>query len=244
MKRSITAQAATFAEDARHGYATARETRAAIVAKFTANLTKRAELETEADALGTRDALAADIAALDALFLSICRALDAEGLTLTGGDISALKRQGMPERLAAELDTLHREKVPTIPEAERLAAEDAAALYAGLTRQGLISGPASAFLYYLGKLPTPKPKRPKNGLSWEGKPVQFACFVEALTAYNAARLRKPLPYRTKALCLAFGISERQRLNSYGPALTHEHASCEEIAAIFNTLPGENETPNQ
>ena len=51
MKRSILAQAATFAEDARHGYATARETRAAIVAKFTAILAKRSELETEAEAL-------------------------------------------------------------------------------------------------------------------------------------------------------------------------------------------------
>ena len=84
MKRSITAQAATFAEDARHGYATARETRAAIVAKFTAILTKRAELATEAEALGTGDALAADIAALDALFLAICRALDAEALLFPG----------------------------------------------------------------------------------------------------------------------------------------------------------------
>ena len=45
------------------------------------------------------------ITALDALFCEICRSLDAEGLTLTGGQISALKRAGLPDALAEKLET-------------------------------------------------------------------------------------------------------------------------------------------
>ena len=204
---------------------------------------ERAALDATAEAQAQGERLAADIAALDALFLTICRALDAEGLALSGGEISALKRLEMPEHLAAALDTLHRAKVTTIPAAERLGAEDAAALFDGLTRQGLISGPASAFLYYLGKLPAPKPKAPKHGLSWTGEPGEFAYFVQHLQDYNAARLKPYQPGRnTTALCLAFGIDEQTRKNKVNPVLTHggkPRGRTAEIDAIFNTLPSLN-----
>ena len=230
MKRSITAQAAAFAEDARHGYTTARETHAAIVAKFTAILTKRAELETEAGALGTGDALAADIAALDALFLAICRALDAEGLTLSGGEISALKRQGMPGQLAAELDALKAGKIAALPAAERLEEKTARRLYTALTSAGLISGPWDTFAYYLAQQSTPAAKRPEKPLSWDGKGAELAYFIDRFP-----RKRKR-PY-TRALCLAFGIDDRTRLNVVQSARTHplEAKFDAEIDLIFNTL---------
>ena len=230
MKRSITAQAATFAEDARHGYATARETRAAIVAKFTAILTKRAELATEAEALGTGDALAADIPALDALFIAICRALDAEGLTLSGGEISALKRQGMPGQLAAGLDALKAGKIAALPAAERLEEKTARRLYTALTSAGLISGPLDTFAYYLAQQSTPAAKRPEKPLSWDGKDAELAYFIDRFP-----RKRKR-PY-TRALCLAFGKTDREIINVVQSARTHpdEAKGTDQIDIIFNSL---------
>ena len=84
------------------------------------------------------------ITALDARFGEIGRALDAEGLTRTGGQISALKRAGLPDALAEELETIKRGHLASIPEAERLEDESAAVLYEELTRQGFISGPYAA----------------------------------------------------------------------------------------------------
>ena len=195
----------------------------------------------EAQAQGER--LAADIAALDALFLTICRALDAEGLTLTGGEISALKRQPMPDTLAAALDTLKRRKIATIPAAERLTAQDARALFDGLTAQGFISGDYSAFSYYLAQQSAGDAKRPKSGLSWAGTPGEFAYFVQRLEQYNAARLKpyQPGP-RITALCLAFGIDAQTRKNQVNPPRTHGNkprGRTAEIAAIFSALPGLN-----
>lgn len=230
MKRSITAQAATFAEDARHGYATARETHAAIVAKFATILTKRAELATEAEALGSGDALAADIAALDALFFAICRALDAEGLTLSGGEISALKRQGMPGQLAAELDALKAGKIAALPAAERLEEKTARRLYTALTSAGLISGPWDTFAYYLAQQSTPAAKRPEKALSWDGKDAELAYFIDRFPS------KRKRPY-TRALCLAFGKTDREIINVVQSARTHpdEAKGTDQIDIIFNSL---------
>lgn len=237
MKRSILAQAATFAEDARHGYATARETRAAIVAKFTAILAKRSELETEAEALGTRDALAADIAALDALFLAICRALDAEGLTLTAKEIGAIKRLKPPKDLAAALDTLKER--PSIPAGERLGAEDAATLYHELTRQGFISGDIAAFRYYFGKLSRPKPKAPEKPLKWLADDMPLAVF-----AWDYTKITQPQSRRVNetAILAAFGRKPDKNGNfrKYLSELRSQSSNYKfnkgkEITAIFNTL---------
>lgn len=202
---------------------------------------ERAAQDAEAQAAAER--LAADIAALDALFLTICRALDAEGLTLTGGEISALKRLPMPDTLAAALDALKRRKIATIPAAERLTAQDAAALFDGLARQGFISGDYSAFSYYLAQQSAGDTKRPKSGLSWAGTPGEFAYFVQRLEQYNAARLKpyQPGP-RITALCLAFGIDAKTRTNQVNPPRTHGNkprGRTAEIAAIFSALPGLN-----
>ena len=182
---------------------------------------------------------------LEGVFLEICRALDAEGLTLSGGEISALKRLGLPDTLAAELETLRRDKIATIPEAERLGADDAAALYYGLTRQGLISGPCAAFVYYLGKPSNRQAKPAKNALSWTGTPAQFAYFVQRLHEYNAARNRYGAGKNTTALCLAFGIDKETQLNKVNPALTHGYKPKEKdragVNAAFNTLPSSKET---
>ena len=167
MKRSIKAQAAAFVEGARYEYGTKAETRAAIWAKLAAILAERnalaAELETitspaqdfagigpapspdalaaqDADTQRRRDAQGATIAAKDALFCEICRAMDAAGLTFSGGEISALKRRGLPDALAADLDAVKAGKIAELPAAERLDADTAKSLYSALTSTGLISG--------------------------------------------------------------------------------------------------------
>ena len=162
------------------------------------------------------------IAALDALFCEICRALDAEGLTLTGGQISALKRAGLPDALAEELETIKREHLASIPEAERLEDESAAVLYKELTRQGLISGPYAAFSYYLGQVTRGKQKAPGEGLKWTGKEAEFAYFAQCF-AYHTQPGGKGQPYiREKALCRAFGFDDRQRVNTIRPYLSDQH----------------------
>ena len=188
--------------------------------------------------------IAETITALDTLFSAVCSALDWEGLTLTGGKISRLVALGMPEHLAADLETLHKEHRATIPEAERLTLEDATALYNELTKEGLISGPLEAFIYHFGKLSADNKKRLNTGLSWLGTMAQFAFFAQRVTMYM-----QPGPYgymiQRKALCLAFGIDERQRCNVFGPYCSDfrgERQSCkgsEQIKRIFETLPGNN-----
>ena len=210
----------------------------------------------ETQALAARPELSPELAAaagasyalerqeLTAIFTQICRALGTAGVTLSGGEISALKRQGMPDTLAAELAALRRDKVATIPEAERLGADDAAALYYGLTRQGLISGPCAAFVYYLGKPSNRQAKPAKKALSWTGTAADFAYFVQRLANLAAALQNKTTsPNRAKALCLAFGIDERQRVNVINPYLTdmHKPKGSAEIDAIFNALPSSKET---
>ena len=211
-----------------------------------------------AEAQAEAERLAARVAALDALFCEMCRALDAEGLTLTGGEISALARQGLPEHLAAELDAIKRGHLATIPERERLGAEDIAALWDGLTRQGLISGPAATFAYYLGQLSNRKPKGQESALCWLGTPMQFAYFVKRFAAVQTARLRNARVYKqyesagtnTAALCLAFGLNptriaalykdlelqEENNKESQAKAAKERRAA---IDAVFNTLPSLN-----
>lgn len=198
----------------------------------------------QAEAESARVEVEAKISALDLLFCEICRALDLEGLSITSGEISALKRYAIPQRLADELDTIKRGKIATIPQAERLSAEDAAALFEGLTREGLISGLQEVFIYHLGQLSTAKPKRPNTALSWLGTAAQFAYFAWRLSIYT-----QPGPYgytiREKAICAAFGIDERQRRNVIRPYLADFRAevrdSCkdsEKIKRLFDALQGE------
>lgn len=246
-------------------YPAKREKIAAEIASFTqadgtaqvcAELAAILRRMQETQALAARPELSPELAAaagasyalerqeLAAIFTQICRALGTAGVTLSGGEISALKRQGMPDTLAAELAALRRDKIATIPEAERLGADDAAALYYGLTRQGLISGPCAAFVYYLGKPSNRQAKPAKKALSWTGTAADFAYFVQRLANLAAALQNKiTSPNRAKALCLAFGIDERQRVNVINPYLTdmHKPKGSAEIDAIFNALPSSKET---
>ncbi len=246
-------------------YPAKREKIAAEIASFTqadgtaqvcAELAAILRRMQETQALAARPELSPELAAaagafyalerqeLAAIFTQICRALGTAGVTLSGGEISALKRQGMPDTLAAELAALRRDKIATIPEAERLGADDAAALYYGLTRKGLISGPCAAFVYYLGKPSTRQAKPAKKALSWTGTAADFAYFVQRLANLAAALQNKTTsPNRAKALCLAFGIDERQRVNVINPYLTdmHKPKGSAEIDAIFNALPSSKET---
>lgn len=246
-------------------YPAKREKIAAEIARFTqaegtaqvcAELAAILRRMQETQALAARPELSPELAAaagasyalerqeLAAIFTQICRALGTAGVTLSGGEISALKRQGMPDTLAAELAALRRDKIATIREAERLGADDAAALYYGLTRQGLISGPCAAFVYYLGKPSNRQAKPAKKALSWTGTAADFAYFVQRLANLAAALQNKTTsPNRAKALCLAFGIDERQRVNVINPYLTdmHKPKGSAEIDAIFNALPSSKET---
>ena len=266
MKRSIKAQAAAFVEGARYEYGTKAETRAAILAKLAAILAERnalaAELETitspaqdfagigpapSPDALAEldaatqrrRDALAADLAAKDTLFCEICRAMDAAGLTFSGGEISALKRLGLPDALAAELDAVKAGKIAELPAAERLDADTAKSLYSALTSTGLISGPWDTFAYYLGQQTNPKPKRPETPLSWRRSGALFAYFARRIS-----ERMQPGGYgyaiREKPLCLAFGWTDRRRVNDIRPEIQkvrngHRPKDYAQIDIIFNTL---------
>lgn len=183
------------------------------------------------------------IAALDALFREICRALDAEGLTLTGGQISALRRAGLPDALAKELEAIKREHLATIPKAERLDNKKATALYKELTRQGFISGPYTAFFYFLGQITEEKTKTAKRGLKWMGNKAEFAYFVRRFSQYT-----QPGGFgfivREKALCRAFGFDDRQRGNTIRPYLSdrHEPKRSADIEAAFAALEASIDNP--
>lgn len=162
------------------------------------------------------------ITALDALFCEICRALDAEGLTLTGGQISVLKRAGLPDALTEELETIKGVHLASIPEAERLEDESAAALYKELTRQGLISGPYAAFSYYLGKVIRGKRKSPGECLKWMGNEAEFAYFAQCYAYHTQGAVLGTLLVRQKALCRAFGFDDKRRVNTIGKYLSNWH----------------------
>ena len=200
-----------------------------------------------AEAESVRVEVEAKISALDLLFCEICRALDFEGLNITSGEISALKRYAIPQPLATELEAIKKGKIPTIPEAERLSVEDAATLYNELARAGLISGTLEAFYYHFGPLSNTKPKRENTGLSWLGSAAQFSFFAWLLAMYTQRDILGSYTIREKAVCFAFGFDERARENTIRPNLADfrrgSRASCkggEQIKHIFETLPGSKE----
>ena len=185
------------------------------------------------------------IAVLDALFCEICRALDAEGLTLTGGQISALKRAGLPDALAEELEAIKRGHLASIPEVERLEDESAAALYNELTRQGLISGSYAAFSYYMGQVAKGKQKAPGEGLKWMGNEAEFAYFAQLFAYYTQGTVWGQPRIREKALCRAFGFDDKRRVNTIGKYIRkrHEPRTRDKIEAAFAAArSAENEAP--
>ena len=228
-----------FAKDWAKGLATLKDKAAPgqIVEELSAILRRRNEKQEDAERLtrfyeGDNSAtdfvdlsrkLYNDICAeLDALFCEICRALNAEGLTLTGGQISALKRAGLPDALAEELETIKRVHLVIIPEAERLKDESAAALYNELIRQGLISGPYAAFSYYLGRVTQGKQKAPGEGLKWTGNKAEFAYFARLFSEFTQPGGMGQPYIREKALCRAFCLDDRQRVNTIRPYLSDQH----------------------
>lgn len=156
------------------------------------------------------------IAALDALFVELCRALEAEGITLTGEQITPLKRAGLPDALAEEIEAIKSEHLPSIPKAERLEDSTAAILYEELTRYGLISGSFAAFSYHLGQVIPGKPKEPREPLKWAGKLSDFAYFARCFAAFTQREIKGMPTIREKALCRAFGFDDRQRANVIHP----------------------------
>ena len=228
-----------FAKDWAKGLATLKDKAAPgqIVEELSAILRRRNELQEDAERLArfyegdssatefvdlsrkTRNDVCAEF---DALFVELCRALDAEGLTLTGGQISALKRAGLPDALTEELETIKGVHLASIPEAERLEDESAAALYKELTRQGLISGSYAAFSYYLGKVIRGKRKSPGEGLKWMGNEAEFAYFAQCFAYHTQGAVSRTLLVRRIALCRAFGFDYKQRVNSIRPYLSDQH----------------------
>ena len=255
-------------------YPAKREKIAAEIASFTqadgtaqvcAELAAILRRMQETQALAARPELSPELAAaagasyalerqeLAAIFTQICRALGTAGVTLSGGEISALKRQGMPDTLAAgltfsggeisalkrqwtpgtlaaALDALRREKIAALPAAERLDADTAAKLYNALTSTGLISGPWDTFAYYLAQQSTPAAKCPEKPLSWLKGKAEFAYFIERFP-------RKRKTPHTRALCLAFGYTDREIKNVIQSAHTHadEAKGTNQIDIIFNAL---------
>lgn len=228
-----------FAKDWAKGLATLKDKAAPgqIVEELSAILRRRNELQEDAERLarvyeGDNSAtefvdlsrkMRNDICAeLDALFAQLCRALDAEGLTLTGGQISTLKRAGLPDALAEELEAIKGEHLASIPEAERLEDESAAVLYEELTRQGLICGPYAAFCYYLGQVAQGKQKAPGEGLKWTGNKAEFAYFARLFSEFTQPGGMGQPYIREKALCRAFGFDDRRRVNTIRPYLSDQH----------------------
>lgn len=237
--RAFPEKSSKFAKDWAKGLATLKDKAAPgqIVEELSAILRRRNELQEDAERLarvyeGDNSAtefvdlsrkMRNDICAeLDALFAQLCRALDAEGLTLTGGQISALKRAGLPDALADELETIKRGHLASIPEAERLEDESAAVLYEELTRQGLICGPYAAFCYYLGRVIQGKQKAPGEGLKWTGNKAEFAYFARLFSEFTQPGGMGQPYIREKALCRAFGLDDRQRVNTIRPYLSDQH----------------------
>ena len=228
-----------FAKDWAKGLATLKDKAASgqITEELSAILRRRNEKQEDAERLtrfyeGDNSAtdfvdlsrkLYNDICAeLDALFCEICRALNAEGLTLTGGQISALKRAGLPDALAEELETIKGVHLASIPEAERLEDESAAVLYEELTRQGFIYGSYAAFCYYLGQVTQGKQKAPGEDLKWAGNEAEFAYFALCFTYHTQGAVwGKPL-VREKALCRAFGFDDKRRVNTIHGYLRDQH----------------------
>ncbi len=173
---------------------------------------------------------------LDTLFHKICRALDAEGLTLTGGQISAIKRSGVPDILVNDLDAMKSELRPSLPDAERLDEDRAKCLYNGLISQGLISGSYAAFYYHLGQDPMRRAQPPKEGLRWAGNIAEFAYFARCFASHTQSEVKGSPLIREKALCHAFGISDRRRANSVRPYLgsRHEPKTKSKIDTVFAT----------
>lgn len=187
----------------------------------------QADIETlcaraEKDAKEEEKRVKETITALDALFCKICRSLDAEGLTLTGGQISAIKRTGLPDALAEELEAIKRGHLASIPEAERLEDKSATALYEELTRQGLISGPYAVFSYYLGQVTQGKQKAPGDGLKWTGNKAEFAYFARLFSEFTQPGGMGQPYIREKAICQAFGFDDRRRVNTIRPYLSDRH----------------------
>ena len=242
-----------FAKDWAKGLATLKDKAAPgqIVEELSAILRRRNELQADTERLArfyegdrsatefvdlsrtTRNNICVE---LDALFVELCRALDAEGLTLTGGQISALKRAGLPDALAEELEAIKGEHLASIPEAERLEDGNAAALYEELTRRGLISGPYAAFSYYLGQVTREKRKAPGEGLKWTGNKAEFAYFARLFSEFTQPGGFGQPYIREKALCRAFGFDDRQRVNTIRPYLSDQHKprTSAKIEAAFAT----------
>lgn len=185
----------------------------------------------------------AAIRSLDTLFCYVCRALELNGVTLSGGEISSVKRVGMPKTLARYLDSLKREHRAIIPAGERLDEAEAAALYEGL--KDFISGPYEAFLYHLGHLNGKEDKGRGNGLKWTGTAADFAYFVRRFCEHTQ-RGQYGVIIRQNALCRAFGFTESQRINTIRPYIqdNKKPKGSARIDAAFKPLEASTDKPQQ
>lgn len=197
--------------------------------------------QAEKDAAECLEGIRAAIRSLDTLFCYVCRALELNGVTLSGGEISSVKRAGMPETLARYLDSLKREHRAIIPEGERLGDVAAAALYKGL--KDFISGPYEAFVYHLGHLNGKADKSPENGLKWTGTAADFAYFVRRFCDYTQ-RGQYGVIIRQNALCRAFGFTESQRINTIQPYIrdNKKPKGSARIDAAFKPLEASTDKP--
>lgn len=186
---------------------------------------------------------------LNVLFRAVCRELAAQGITLPMRTITNRK-----QRYGVKLSCMDALGRPDIPEGERLTQTQAATLWQGLTRYGLVSGPETAFNYYFGPLPNPVSQSAPEGLIWHGKPRNFAYFVYALSNVlrendkdNPEGNRKTT--RGAEICRVFGYDYRKK-NIYqyvkdfkdGAKPTKGKAATpyNQIDAVFNRL--KNQTP--
>ena len=196
----------------------------------------RARTQAERERLGAE--IDAERRALGLLFRTLCRALGHFGVTFTGQELRKVREgRELTAKQAEALGALRRTKTPTLPVKYRLTEEDTAALYEGLTREGLVSGSLASFSYHLGPLSNGEPIGENSPISWTSSAALFAYFVDRLTEYAQAmhNAKEAWNYPTTALCLAFGTKrstiERSLREGVAPR------GSEAIDKIFRTLPG-------
>lgn len=162
------------------------------------------------------------------------------GVYLTGGQLSALTRYYMPADIREKLCDLKINKKATLPEAERLSEQDAAALFTGLRESGFIGGKMSDFMAYFARGQSEEEKYCPS-ITWKGTLSQLAYLIYRYCG-QIKGLGAPIN-REKAFCRIFGITDKSRASTMRPYLfdfrTGKKKTCrggKKIDDVFNALP--------
>lgn len=200
--------------------------------------------EVAAIVLKEREPVRREIAGLRILFVELCAALRRTSpWRLTSGQrsrltctIHELEDQAELARALGEISAAPEEKVSTLPTGTtirgRASETRASELHEKLTQEGRVSCSLDEFLAWLGPCFTSRPIVPEKPLEWlesdERKRekqialfiVDYAHAVRAIQGTVAGSGKRELP--TKAICAAFGITDRQQIERIGRRARREN----------------------